>query len=325
MTQPATAIAVHDGNFSREQLELLKRTIAKGTTDDEFDLFLGTCRRLKLDPWRRQIYCMPTWDHGQKTYKSVVSIDGFRSLAEDTGEYEGQSKPEWFDEAGERWVDVWTSHHPPAAARIGVYRKGFREPLVRVARYEAYCVTNKDGKPNPMWIKMHAEQLLKCAEALALRAAFPGPLSGVYSEDEMGQAANGHQDDPQQQSQQQAAPAQLARPLARADVGSTLRFSWPKNKTWHGVAVVDAPPGVMADYIELLTGVLNDKAHVKIHEWAVTHRAEVEAVYQYRLAAEAPKISSVEVARKMQEVMDGALADPSDENAEWGVGAETHE
>lgn len=87
------------------------------------------------------------------------------------------------------WKGVWTGERPPFAAKVGVRSvdsAGNEHVTVHTAKFSAYVQTNKQGEPVGLWRgELRDNQLAKCAEAGALRAAFPDELGGVYSVEEM--------------------------------------------------------------------------------------------------------------------------------------------
>lgn len=147
------------------------------------------CLEYRLSPVRRQIHIQKRGTKNGDVISPLVTIDGLRGIAERSGKYEGQDGAFWCGEDG-KWVDVWLSKKPPLAARVGVHKTGFRNALYAVAKFDEYQQLNKEGKATVLWAKMPDLMLAKCAEALALRRAFPDELGGLYTREEMAQADN---------------------------------------------------------------------------------------------------------------------------------------
>jgi len=163
--------------WDEQQLAALKQIGLANAPKAELAVFLHQCQRTGLDPFARQIYMIERG--GRFTIQS--SIDGLRIVAQRSGEYAGQAGPYWCGADGV-WTDVWLQSTPPMASKVGVMRKGFTEVLWAVAKFESYSATS------PIWKKMPDLMIAKCAEALALRKAFPNDLSGIYTTEEMEQA-----------------------------------------------------------------------------------------------------------------------------------------
>jgi phage recombination protein Bet len=220
-----------DALFTPEQVQILKRQFLnprdREPTDDELTIFLYQCERTKLDPFARQIYAVYRWDSRSRAERMSVetTIDGFRLVAERSGKYDGQTAEQWCGPDGE-WRDVWLASDPPAAAKVGVWKSGAREPTYAVATFAEYAQRNsKTGALIGLWPSMPANQLSKCAEAKALRKAFPRELSGLYTREEMAQADN----PPPGASEPIAQPRELApaRDLSREDVSAVAKASAP--------------------------------------------------------------------------------------------------
>ena len=143
-------------------------------TANDISFFAQYCQKTRLDPLSRQIYAIPR----QGSMQILLSIDGYRIIAQRTGEYEG-SETFWCGTDGV-WTDVWLNNNPPSAAKVIVYRKNCKRGVSAVALFKEYANLNSNT-----WQKMPSLMLAKCAESLALRKSFPSDLSGLYTTDEI--------------------------------------------------------------------------------------------------------------------------------------------
>lgn len=166
---------IKTNTLTPEQIELVKNTVAKGATNDELQLFLYTAERTKLDPLTKQIYFVKRAN--QMTIQT--GIDGYRAIAERSGTLAG------IDDAV---FDSEDKSHPNKAT-VTVHRiiQNLRVAYTASARWTEYA---PQGGQAFMWQKMPYLMLGKCAEALALRKAFPNDLSGIYTTEEMQQSEN---------------------------------------------------------------------------------------------------------------------------------------
>lgn len=155
--------------YTREQLELIKSTVAKGASDDEFKLFIYRCKHMDLDPLKPgQVHFVK---YGNAPGVIIVGIDGFRIKAARTGKHVGTKRGVIRDDSGKC-----------IGAFCEVSRSDWKEP----AREEVSLAEYMAEKAN--WKKMPETMIKKVAEAAALRMAFPDELGGVYTNEEMDQA-----------------------------------------------------------------------------------------------------------------------------------------
>lgn len=175
-----------------EELDIFKKHFAPANTpNDAWQIFIEKCRTYRLSPMRGQMCLVGRWDSSQNknVYACQITIGGLRALALRTGQFEGTTEPEWGDSEG-NWYKLWPERlgKHPYAARIGVYRTGFRTPVWGVAYFDEKAQTKRGGGLTHFWDKMGKLMILKCALADALRGAFEEECGGLYLHEEMLQA-----------------------------------------------------------------------------------------------------------------------------------------
>jgi phage recombination protein Bet len=161
------------------QLQVVKSVLAPDLSDRELQLFAMVCQAGHWDPFAKEIYAVKR--KGRVTFQT--GIDGYRSKAEDTHEYDHSDEPVY---APADWDDGKPGAHP-ATATVKVYRwrNGHLVSQSATARWDSYYPGDDQGF---QWRKMPDVMLAKCAEALAFRKLFPRTFEGVYVDAEMDQA-----------------------------------------------------------------------------------------------------------------------------------------
>lgn len=156
-----------------EDLEVLKNSKFKGFSAAEIKYAAKVSHHLSLNPLLNQIHFVKRGD----VITTQVGIDGFRLAAERTGKYAGSDDAVYEEKNG-----------LPIKATVTVFKmvEGTRVAFTASARWSEYFPGEKLGH---MWKKMPYNQLAKCAEALALRKAFPAELSALRTDEEMAQAS----------------------------------------------------------------------------------------------------------------------------------------
>lgn len=168
---------------------LVEAVFPAAQSPDSVVLALSYCKARKLDPFKRVIHIVPVWDSQQRRMVETVwpGIAELRTTAFRTGDYAGRDPSEFGPTISRRVGSVQVEF--PEWAQVTVYRmvKGVRCPFPgpRVYWLEAYAQAKRDDpSPNSMWAKRTRGQLDKCAEAAALRAAFPEEIGGELIDDE---------------------------------------------------------------------------------------------------------------------------------------------
>jgi phage recombination protein Bet len=173
-----------------KQLDLIRRTVARDCDPAEFDQFIHICKAVSLDPLRRQIYAFVfNKDNPKYRRMSVVTgIDGYRAIAERTKCYRpDETAPRiTYDDAGKN-----PASNPLGIVRAEVtvfkYAQGAWFPVTGEAYWDEY-VPIKNGtidERKENWRKMARVMISKCAEAQALRRAWPDDFSGLAVEEEI--------------------------------------------------------------------------------------------------------------------------------------------
>jgi phage recombination protein Bet len=172
---------------------LVESTFPSAKSTGAVILALAYCKARGLDPFKKTVHIVPIWDKEKHCYVETVwpGIAEYRTTAARTGLYAGHDEVQHGDFVTKTWTEEDTEITVtfPEWAQMTAYRivGGQRVPFPgpRVYWLETYA-EKKSGAPNSMWADRPIGMLDKCAEAAALRGAFPEELGGEASYEEYG-------------------------------------------------------------------------------------------------------------------------------------------
>jgi phage recombination protein Bet len=162
----------------QELMNVLRNSLYPGAQDDSIKMVIAYCKASGLDPMQKPVHIVPMWDSKAESMRDVImpGIGSYRTQAARSGEYAGVSEPEFGPDVTEAVGGVSMTY--PSWCRVVVKRllpNGLIAEFAATERWkENYATAGKDSKaPNAMWKRRPYAQLAKCAEAQALRKAFP--------------------------------------------------------------------------------------------------------------------------------------------------------
>ncbi|GAA0721556.1 hypothetical protein GCM10009105_31990 [Dokdonella soli] len=214
MTRTVQGTALVTEQHAAEIRSALKSSLYPGASDASIDMVLAYCKAAQLDPMTKPVHIVPMtvstgkkdangYDIKEKRDVVMPGIGLYRINAARTGQYAGCSEPEFgptrtMTFKREKWVDgengkrrktfVDADMHYPEWCRITV-RRLIGASIVEFTALEYwlenYASKGDDGGPNAMWEKRPFGQIAKCAEAQALRKAFPEAVGSQPTAEEM--------------------------------------------------------------------------------------------------------------------------------------------
>ena len=163
-----------------ELMSVLKNSLYPGAGTESIKMVLGYCKAAGLDPMHKPVHIVPMYDSKSGGMRDVImpGIGSYRTQAARSGEYAGVSEPEFGPDVTEDVGGTRITY--PSWCKVTIKRilkNGMIAEFSATERWQENYAT-KGGKeksiaPNAMWYRRPYAQLAKCAEAQALRKAFP--------------------------------------------------------------------------------------------------------------------------------------------------------
>ncbi len=190
MNAPSTlpALAMNEATL----VTVLENSLYPGASPQSIALVINYCKAAGLDPMQKPAHIVPMWDSKSGRMRDVImpGVGLYRTQAARTGQYAGVTEPEYGPDVTEKVGGQEITY--PAWCKVTVKRLLANGTIVEFSATERwkenYAVKggkDKSVAPNAMWTRRPYGQIAKCAEAQALRKAFPEMTGSQPTADEM--------------------------------------------------------------------------------------------------------------------------------------------
>lgn len=183
-----------------ELITVLENSLYPGAGSTSIALVINYCRAAGLDPMQKPVHIVPIWDSKAGRMRDVVmpGIGLYRTQAARSGGYAGVTEPEYGPDVSEKVGGQDITY--PAWCKVTVKRRLPSGDIVEFTATERwkenYAIKGgkeKSQAPNAMWSRRPYAQIAKCAEAQALRKAFPEFGASATAEEMEGRAMDDYQ------------------------------------------------------------------------------------------------------------------------------------
>lgn len=291
MTEKSLTVApvmapVPEQKWTKQDVDIIRETVADRLTAQQFKLFMASAKALNLNPLARQIYGI--------SYKGKMvlqtSIDGYRTIGQRTGNFGGSCNPRLLvrKSDGTKTTVLHEEYDPEEHVEIisGTIEVRFKDgshSQQATATMKAYAkwYRNKDTDKmelGEMWAKMPDVMILKCAEAKALRQAFPEPYQGLYIHEEMQQARETAVDvefKPVERATLKAEDLKSGNPEDHTEVTEPVSKPEPPEPSQHPISHEEAAEYKLEDVVSSVFGDL-----IKDSDWWKKCRALILAEFK---------------------------------------------
>lgn len=250
-----------------ELIKVLQSSLYPGAALESIKMVLGYCKASGLDPMQKPVHIVPMWDSKAGGMRDVVmpGIGMYRIQASRSNVYAGITEPEFGEDVTESIGGVQVTY--PKSCRVIVKRllpNGTIAEFAAVERwkenYAAKGGKDKSVAPNAMWAKRPYAQLAKCAQAQALRMAFPEIGASPTAEEIEGKSLD------------EDFVIDMEKPPAPEKKVYTDEEFAEKSSAWQKI-VVDGvkTPESLITFIESKTNILTEGQKLTIRSWEIAN------------------------------------------------------